>query len=108
MEASTSSMRAVDNLVVGVPSGIHEGAALVGLSSWHLCPDMIVLQPKGREIHQSDPLVCPGGLLPVGLQSPSEWGKRVSWSLPLAKLRSYGESVVVSRRLGCRDQHLFV
>ena len=85
VEAWISSMKVVDNLAAGVPQSIHEGAALIGRSSWHLYPDMVVYQAGPQEIHQRDPFVRQGGLLTVGLHSPPTSGNGVSWALPLCE-----------------------
>ncbi|KAK0622349.1 hypothetical protein B0T14DRAFT_563808 [Immersiella caudata] len=101
-----SSMKIVDNLVAGVPQSIHEGAALIGISAWHLYPDMVIYQGGPREIHQRDPLIHPGGLLTVGLESLENSGHGVSWALPLAKLRYYGNQVTVRRSFDLHNQHV--
>ena len=108
MEAWIGSMKVVDNLTAGMAQSIHEGAALVGLSSWHLYPDMMVYQTGAKEIIQADPLIRQGGLLTVGLQSSPASDKGVSWSLPLAKLRFYGDPVLVSRSLETENQHVTI
>ncbi|KAK3681315.1 hypothetical protein B0T22DRAFT_388073 [Podospora appendiculata] len=91
MYAWFESMKVVDSLVAGMPQAIHNGAALVGLSSWHIYPDMMVYIDGEKEITQNDPLVKRGGLLTVGLQSSPESDTGVCWSLPLAKFRFYGD-----------------
>ncbi|KAK4443749.1 hypothetical protein QBC34DRAFT_498795 [Podospora aff. communis PSN243] len=104
--AWVSSMKIVDNLVQGVPQSIYEGAALIGISSWHLYPDMLIYQPGLHEIHQRDPLIRQGGLLTVGLDSSPTSSQGVSWALPLAKLRYYGDPVTVQRTFNLQNQHV--
>ncbi|KAK4182282.1 hypothetical protein QBC35DRAFT_468206 [Podospora australis] len=106
VEAWISSMKVVDNLVEGIPQSIHEVAALIGISSWHLYPDMVVYQAGPHEIQQRDPLMRQGGLLTVGLDSSPTSSQGVSWALPLAKLRYYGNPVVVRRSFDLHNQHV--
>ncbi|KAK3326999.1 hypothetical protein B0T19DRAFT_420567 [Cercophora scortea] len=106
MDAWFESMKIVDSLVAGMPQAIHNGAALVGLSSWHIYPDMMVYINGAKEINQNDPLVKSGGLLTVGLQGSPDSDKGVCWSLPLAKLRFYGDPVTVTRTLDSTNQRV--
>jgi hypothetical protein len=101
-----SAMKVVDNLAAGVPQSIHEGDALIGISSWHLYPDMVVYQAGPHEIPQRDPLIRQGGLLTIGLNSSPTSSQGVSWSLPLAKLRYYGDPVTVRRNFDLHNQHV--
>ena len=105
--AWVSSMKVVDNLAMGVPQSIHEGAVLIGISAWHLYPDMVVYQ-AGRplEIPLRDPLMRQGGLLTVGLDSSPTCSQGVSWALPLAKLRYYGDPVTVRRSFDLHNHHV--
>jgi hypothetical protein len=96
-----SAMITADTLIQGVPQVAQDGASLLGLSSWHLYPDMLVLSATGgmaKEVQQQDSFVKKGGILTLGLESisPSLKGG-VFWSLPLAHLRYYGEPVVSLR-----------
>jgi hypothetical protein len=101
LQSWKSAMITADKLVQGVPQVAQDGASLLGLSSWHLYPDMVVLSATGgmtKEIRQQDCLVKKGGTLTLGLESISPLLKSgVFWSLPLAHLRYYGEPVISSR-----------
>ncbi|KPM45760.1 hypothetical protein AK830_g794 [Neonectria ditissima] len=97
MEAWLESMKVVDRLVAGVPQSVHDGAALLGLSAWHLFPDMIVYANGCKEITQGDSLIKKGGILTAGLESAADFDAGVRWSLPLAKLRYYGDPVVIDK-----------
>jgi hypothetical protein len=103
LEAWIKSMELVNNLIAGAPQRIHEGAVLVGLSSWHLYPDMIVYSQKCTDIAQGDEIFPPGSLLTIGLQPSPQADKGVYWSLPLSKLRFYGDPVVVTKSLDSRN-----
>lgn len=106
IEAWISSMKVVDSLVCGIPQSIHDGAALVGLSAWHLYPDMSVYEKVFKEIEQLDPLIRNGGIMTIGLESTPESDKGVCWSLPLAKFRYYGDPVVVTKTLSSRNSRI--
>ena len=106
MEAWVSSLKVVDNLVCGIPQSIYDGAALVGLSAWHLYPDMSVYEKTPKEIKQEDPLIYIGGILTIGLESSPESDRGVCWSLPLAKFRYYGDPVVATKTLGSRNSRV--
>ncbi|KAI0434647.1 hypothetical protein F5Y09DRAFT_355554 [Xylaria sp. FL1042] len=93
LQAWSSAILALNNLIQGVPQSVEYGSILLGISSWHIYPDMVVLENSPKPISQADPLVKDAGILTVGLntQRPSENG--ISWSLPLGHLRYYGAVV---------------
>jgi len=64
-----TAMCMIEKLVAGSPQSVDIGAPLLGLASWHLYPDMLVLGIGDKEIKQKDPLIHPGGLLTLGLQN---------------------------------------
>ncbi|KAI0866157.1 hypothetical protein F4860DRAFT_210106 [Xylaria cubensis] len=99
IQAWTSAMLATENLIRGVPQSVENGSILLGLSSWHIYPDMVVLQSSTTPVRQADPLVNDAGILTIGLSTkqPSKTG--VSWSLPLGQLRYYGGAVVSEKSL---------
>lgn len=83
------AMIAMEGLVSGTGQSVESGAVLLGLSAWHLYPDLLVLGAKTVEIYQKDELVGEGGLLTVGLSSRASFSEGIHWSLPLASLRYY-------------------
>ncbi|VUC27019.1 unnamed protein product [Clonostachys rosea] len=89
-----SAMTAADNLVRGMPQSVESGSILLGLASWHLYPDLLVLLQCATPVSLGDALVASGGILTIGLYNdrPNVFG--VSWSLPLGHLRYYGAAVV--------------
>lgn len=99
MEAWISAMSITEDLVSGIPQRVHDGAALIGLSAWHLYPDMSVYQDSTKEVTQSDHLIPRTGLLTLGLKSSSNSEQGVRWSLPLSRMRYYGDPVIAVRRL---------
>lgn len=98
LSAWTAALRAMDNLLQGLPQQVQDGAALIGISSWHMYPDMVVLGREVEDVEQMDPLFAQTAVLTLGLQSVR--GGSVSWSLPLARLQHYGRPVHVSRSAG--------
>jgi len=93
-------MQLLDNLVAGIPQSIQNMEVLLGLSSWHLYPDMSVVHNKAKHVYQKDDLVAPGGIMTIGLQTPPQEGAQgILWSLPLSHLRYYGRPVASKREL---------
>ncbi|KAL1603892.1 hypothetical protein SLS60_005484 [Paraconiothyrium brasiliense] len=93
IDAWTSALITVDNLVSGKPQSVQTGAPLLGLSSWHLYPDMIVFgtgkNSKATKVIQNDPHIVRGGVLTLGIHDLRRSGDGIHWSLPLAYLRYY-------------------
>ncbi|KAH7354748.1 hypothetical protein BKA65DRAFT_496920 [Rhexocercosporidium sp. MPI-PUGE-AT-0058] len=95
------SMKAVEKLASGQPQSVSKGAILLGLSAWHLYPDLLVFGDKVSNIKFSDTSLIPGGSLTIGLQNRSPvTGDGVYWSLALSHLRYYGDPVIVDTSLG--------
>ncbi|KAN0103161.1 hypothetical protein V8E51_011474 [Hyaloscypha variabilis] len=95
-----AALLGMENLVKGVPQQVQDGAALLGMSSWHLYPDMVVLGGVTAEIKQQDSLFTSSAILTLGLQFADQSRHGVSWSLPLAHLRYYGHPVQASCSVG--------
>ncbi|PGH15647.1 hypothetical protein AJ79_02240 [Helicocarpus griseus UAMH5409] len=62
----TSALKAMENLISGMPQAIEEGATILGLSSWHLYPDMAVFGARNVSIRMGDSLIAEGGVLSLG------------------------------------------
>ncbi|KAI9858562.1 MAG: hypothetical protein M1813_007367 [Trichoglossum hirsutum] len=94
MEAWKAAMVTLDKLISGMPHRVQSGAVLLGLTSWHLYPDISVLGLTSTQVIQKDPLICPGGVVTIGITDadPSD-ESGVYWSLPLAYLRHYRRPV---------------
>lgn len=93
ISAWKSALLAMNNLIQGLPQQVQEGAALLGISSWHMYPDMVVLGDTPVDISQGDPIFGGTAILTLGLEIVRDSQKGVSWSLPLARLRFYGQAV---------------
>jgi hypothetical protein len=107
-------MQVADNLIAGVAQSVYNGGALLGLSAWHLYPDMSVYSngmsggAPEKEIRQGDPLINPGGILTVGLRPSDGFNYGVRWSLPLAKVRYYGAPTTVTRTIGADQSRVSI
>jgi len=110
LQAWKSAMNTVEALVRGGGQSVTNGAVLLGLSSWHIYPDMLVLgkTPAPVTVKMGDRLVEPGGLLTIGLQIQDSKHNGVYWSLPLAHLRYYGGPVLVEKSLVTQGNRLSV
>jgi hypothetical protein len=97
MAAWRSSMTTLECLIKGMPQSIKDGAVLLGLSSWHIYPDLVVLGDHVTSVEFKDSLVATGGVLTIGLHRSATEDQGISWSLSLAHLRFYGEPVTSSR-----------
>lgn len=94
MQAWKTAMITMDKLVGGMGHSVQDGSVLLGLSSWHLYPDLIVLGKVTAETKQGDSLIAPGGIVTIGLQGVEAHQDRgVYWSLPLAHVRYYGDPI---------------
>ncbi len=97
MAAWVSSMKTLECLIKGMPQSIKDGAVLLGLSSWHIYPDLVVLGDRVTSVEFRDTLVGTGGVLTIGLHRSATEDGGISWSLSLAHLRFYGEAITASR-----------
>ena len=71
IDAWTRALQALENLVKGTPQGTDNGAILLGLSSWHLYPD-ILLAGSNQYIDQADKLITRGGIITIGLEAKDD------------------------------------
>lgn len=100
IDAWKSALETMELLVSGMPQAVSNGAAMVGLSAWHLYPDMTVFGSKTVEVKMKDKLVKTGGVLSFGLSHcPRNSTSGVYWSLSLAHMRHYGRPISSVRRL---------
>lgn len=82
--------------------------ALLGMSSWHLYPDMVVLGGVTVEVKQNDKLFFPSTVLTIGLQFVDKSRRSVSWSLSLAHLKYYGHPVQSSCSFGPENSRVTI
>lgn len=95
------ALTTVDKLVAGIPQSVQRADILLGISAWHLYPDMAVLSVEVKNIYQRDTLIEQGGLLTIGqLQHHGhQTNTGVHWSLPLGHLRHHRKPVITSGRI---------
>ena len=100
IESSKIALVFMEGILKGMPQRVQSGALLLGLSAWHLYPDMVVHGSVTKNIQQRDQLVPTGTMITLGLESSVEADVGVYWSLPLAHLRFYGDPVQIIRSTG--------
>ena len=93
-------MQTMESIISGVSQKIQSPEVVLGLSSWHLYPDMYVASNKEDFIKQNDNLVPGHATITFGLQKHiSALHEGISWSLPLSRLRYYGKAVIRERTI---------
>ena len=98
VDAWTSAMVTLNHLICSRPQRISNAAVLIGISAWHIFPDLFVVGDVGAHVKFYDELVDPGGCITIGLQGNSpDNDDGVRWSLSLSHLRYYGKPVPVSK-----------
>ncbi|KAK4059674.1 hypothetical protein Trihar35433_10721 [Trichoderma harzianum] len=110
LEAWTTGLRFMENLVSGLPQSVQTGAEVLVLTSWHLYPDISVLGAGNpHPVPQRDELIPPGAMITLGQLSCSpDRNGEVYWSLPLAYLKYYGDPIATSRSIGETTSRLTV
>ena len=100
LAAWKSAMQVIDKLVERMPHSITDSSTLLAISAWHLYPGMVVLSQTNQFIKQADELIDSRGILSLGLQSieayhpvsqTEDMTQGITWSLPLAYYRFYGD-----------------
>ena len=98
------SLLQMEGLIDGIAQQAVSGDIVLAISAWHLYPDMRVLVPRTVHVIQQDPIFASGGILTIGLEARDSQQSGVSWSLPLACLRHYGDPVVASRSVNSDER----
>ena len=98
VQAWKSALCAMECMVQGVPQQIQDGSVLLGISAWHLYPDMQILGDKITQVQQND-LLMNHSLLTIPSLQPNPAREGVFWSLPLSRMRYYSPPVITERRL---------
>ncbi|RWA03321.1 hypothetical protein EKO27_g11784 [Xylaria grammica] len=97
-----TALPAMEGLISGRPHVFRDAPVLLGLSAWHIFPDMVVFngQSGSTTIPMKDSLVKEGGILSLGFSDsgPHE-AQGVYWSLSLARHTFYGSPILRTRRL---------
>ncbi|KAH7126022.1 hypothetical protein EDB81DRAFT_202931 [Dactylonectria macrodidyma] len=92
MKVWYEALSVVNRLIEGVGQLVTEPQVLIGLSAWHIYPNMSVHCDRPTFVSQKDPLVAQGGVLTVGIQNLNPKSKGITWSVQLQHLKFYGKS----------------
>jgi hypothetical protein len=130
LQAWLSALNLMEEVMCGTARNVETGASLLALSCWHLYPNLnvssceilpglcynitVVCGPNhgfqvfgNKMVSQNDPLVLPGGIVTIGLESsPAQRDKGPYWSLPLAYMRYYGPPQQAHRDLIADSERL--
>ncbi len=91
-----NSLSQMEGLIEGIAQQASSGDIILAVSAWHLYPDMRVVVPSAVHVSQHDPIFASGGILTIGLEMRDSQHSGLTWSLPLACLRYYGDPVMAS------------
>ncbi|KAF2962700.1 hypothetical protein GQX73_g10875 [Xylaria multiplex] len=97
-----TALSAMEGLILGRPHVVRDAPVLLGLSAWHIFPDMVVFdgQSGSTTVRMKDALIKDGGILSLGFSDPGPHEHQgVYWSLSLAHHTFYGKPTLQTRRL---------
>ncbi|KAI2622675.1 hypothetical protein GGS26DRAFT_593966 [Hypomontagnella submonticulosa] len=106
IHAWKQAMIAMDNLIRGIPQRVSNGAILLGMSAWHLYPNMTVLREGPSLIRQDDHLITQTGILTIDLEARTGDSGGIRWSLPLSYMRYYGPPVTMDQRIATDNSRI--
>ncbi|CAJ0544261.1 Ff.00g035280.m01.CDS01 [Fusarium sp. VM40] len=94
IDAWKLAIETTEKLILGIPQEAQNGAAILGLSAWHIYPDIHVYGTKNTQVSMNDELVGAGGILSLAsCPSHGTESRGVYWSLCLSHLTFYGPPV---------------
>jgi hypothetical protein len=96
VNAWTTAMRCLENLIDGQHQQVSNGGVLLALSAWHLFPNLVVFGSRATNVKFDDPLLPSQAVMTLGSEFSTDMkdgGTR--WSLALSHLRYYGDPVRV-------------
>jgi hypothetical protein len=94
IEAWKNALKMMEDLICGRPQAVQDGSVILGLSAWHLYPNLVVFGAQNFSVNMDDNLVNPAGELSIGLSTSIKTKDTlVYWCLSLAHLRHYGKPV---------------
>ena len=95
INAWTKALQLMENLISGTAQSPRTGEALLGLTAWHIYPDLCVEGRETSHVIQNDELVEKGGIATIGLSDSRDKDfDGIAWSMSLAHLRYYGKPIV--------------
>jgi len=71
ISAWKNALMQMEGLINGVSQEAQGGDIILGLSAWHLFPDLMVVAPRPTPVRQRDPIFTHGGVLTIGLVNPN-------------------------------------
>ena len=104
MAAWKNSLTQMEGLIDGIAQQAIGGDVILAISAWHLYPDMRVVVPSTVHVSQQDSSFASGGILTIGLEIRDSQPSGVSWSLPLACLRYYGDPIMASSSVNSNER----
>lgn len=106
IRAWISALETMERLLGGASYNIRDGHVMLAISAWHLYPDMVVYgfgdDPGGStEVAMGDGLLAGGGAISLGLTVDKAMDSLagVYWSMPLGRLKFYGNPIQRTRSL---------
>ena len=97
LDAWVAGLKGLEKLLQGLPTMAETGDMIPALLSWHLYPDLMVLNSDGTLVRQGDKLFPAGCILTFGASFENheriDYPRGPRWSLPLAYLRYYGDPI---------------
>ncbi|KAF5675181.1 hypothetical protein FHETE_2600 [Fusarium heterosporum] len=94
IDAWKLALETTEKLIMGVPQEAQSGAAILGISAWHIYPDIHVSGNKNIKVTVGDDLVGAGGILSLAsCPSHRTESRGVYWSPCLNHLTFYGPPV---------------
>ncbi|MCJ1400580.1 hypothetical protein MMC11_003786 [Xylographa trunciseda] len=101
LDSWSQAMTTLDKIISGEPHRVSQGNVLLGISAWHIFPDLNVVGAAFKTVEFKDPLVAESGMITIGLHSSNpDHNFGVQWSLALSHLRFYGDPVKVTKYSG--------
>ncbi|KAJ4295112.1 hypothetical protein N0V90_007121 [Kalmusia sp. IMI 367209] len=94
----------MEKVASGMALSIESPEIFLGLSSWHLYPDITVLGKEVKQVTQRDALIPLGSVITIGMQSSENQkgmpGAGILWTVPLARLKYYGRPAISTSVVG--------
>lgn len=96
------AMQDFEKIMDNHPQQVCDRAILLGISSWHIYPNLLIFQEKAQNVSFHDPLVPQSAVLSLGMEYRCSSHDYIRWSLALSHSRFYGNPVPVLSNEGLR------
>lgn len=95
-----SALQFMESIVSGTALSGDKPEVYIGLSSWHLYPNLFVLGKEPKEVLFEDTLIPDGATISLGMESLSQkLGHGITWTMPLSHVRYYGRPQIASNTI---------